>query len=74
MVPLKEKQTLLDVFVECHKIHDIIRNGGVGVKWVRLMNVVTIVKAKREDELIEVTLSVTVAMGKGACPRRAGRW
>lgn len=58
MVPLKEKQTLLDVFVKGHKIHDIIRNGAVGVKWVRLMNVVIIVKAKGEDELIEVRLRV----------------
>lgn len=36
MMPLKEMQTILDVFVRGHRIHDIIRNAGVGVKSVKL--------------------------------------
>lgn len=49
MMPLKEKQTILDVFVKGRR-HDIIRNGGAGVQWVRLMSVVAIVKPKGEEK------------------------
>lgn len=43
-MPLKERQTILDVFVKGHRIRDIIRNSGFGVKRVRLMSVGAIVK------------------------------
>ena len=33
-----EGETIFDVFVQGPRIQDIIRNGGVGVKWVRLMS------------------------------------
>lgn len=72
MMPLKEKQVILDVFVKGHRIHNIIRNGGVGVKRVMLMNVVTTVKPKGEDKLIDVRIGVTVAMEKGQIHEEMG--
>ena len=49
MMPLNEKWSL-DMFVNGHRIQGIIRNGEVGLQWMRLMSTVAIARSKEEDE------------------------